>query len=45
MEVLRGAYLCEVNADLPVDSKPVWLVCGVCLAGLECVSREPKEVG
>ena len=40
-EVLRRADLSEVNADLPVDSKPVWLVCGECLARLKCVLENP----
>ena len=45
MLIVRSAYLSKVHADLPMDSKPVWLICNVCFAGFEFVSSKPKEFG
>ena len=45
MQIVSSAYLSKLHADLPMDSKPVWLVRNVCFAGFEFVSSKPKEFG
>ena len=40
-----SAYFGKVYADVPMDNKPVWLVCKVCFTGFERPSSKPKDFG